>query len=62
MEYSLMCNLLQGEVIGVSLNPYSNGILSDTVSRKKSYEDNFVLILILMEYSLIDMITKVTQR
>ena len=53
MEYSLM--IYQSDFIGhrSSLNPYSNGILSDPQPKGRCGGHYCVLILILMEYSLI---------
>ena len=51
MEYSLR-NCRKVMVVRLCLNPYSNGILSESVIGTANSKGCFVLILILMEYSL----------
>ena len=51
MEYSLTLLIVIGAIFIFCLNPYSNGILSDYVFCWTK-EVVYVLILILMEYSL----------
>ena len=53
MEYSLTEIMERNDEGLLSLNPYSNGILSDFTKRIKTiFTAVIVLILILMEYSL----------
>ena len=52
MEYSLTRENAVLQSTGKSLNPYSNGILTDIFYNFKTYHYEHVLILILMEYSL----------
>ena len=51
MEYSQTCKTLIFSYYDRSLNPYSNGILTDEVMVLDKNEVYGVLILILMEYS-----------
>ena len=52
MEYSLTCFKWSRTKRHGSLNPYSNGILTDCYDSNSHFYDLTVLILILMEYSL----------
>ena len=52
MEYSLTSEVDEFEILLSCLNPYSNGILSDYLSKNIPVDRQRVLILILMEYSL----------
>ena len=52
MEYSLTVPSIQTSNLSDGLNPYSNGILSDSMKALQRHGSRLVLILILMEYSL----------
>ena len=51
MEYSQTFCKSFGTGVSKGLNPYSNGILTDTIEQPSKHKLAYVLILILMEYS-----------